>query len=503
MGKKSPNEVEFHGTSLFALLPLAIFVIFCILFFVIYKTYDMMSLCMGGFVALIIGSLFSKDWGKYWNAVVTGMASHLMNELALILLIVGMFGKLMTRGGVAEGFVWLGDKIGLSGGAFTAFTFVATCIIATATGTSIGTMFTAFPILYPSGLLLGAHPVFLAGAILSGAIFGDNVGPISDTTIASASTQAYTKREGVADIGGVVASRLKYALVAAAFAVVCFAIFGGSGNSIQAAEAEKILAQYSNPKGLIMLIPVAILLTVAFIKRNIYTACTWGLISGSVIGLASGILVPSDIMGMKDGTLCGFCIDGINNMIGTVGYLYAIAGIIGILNASGLMEKLINMLVNSKLNRTVVGTEIIMSVGLMITSVCLGSANGPAIIMWGPIANKLGISKGLHPYRRANLLDGFGSTLPVVIPVTSAFIFIAISCVQGLMDTYSFVQEISPVNLAGAALHCWFLFAVLLFAVLSGWGRKYEGSNGEMVKTPPVLTQEGFSDEMAETPSAK
>lgn len=379
--EKKKYDVEFHGTSFFALVPLLLFVVFCILFFVVFKTFDMMHLCMGGYVALIIGSLLSKNWGKYWDAVAVGMSSKIMNELALILLIVGMFGKLMTRGGVAQGFVWLGDMIGLSGGGFTAFTFVATCIIATATGTSIGTMFTAFPILYPSGLLLGANPVFLAGAILSGAIFGDNVGPISDTTIASVSTQTYTRKEGTADVAGAVASRMRYALVAALAATVCFAIFGGSGAETNAAEAEAIDA-----------------------------------------------------------------------------------------------------LINSKLNQSVVGTEIIISAGLMVSSICLGSANGPAIIMWGPIADDLGKSKKLHPYRRANLMDGFGSTLPCVIPVTSAFIFIALSCVQGLMDSYTFVQKISPVSLAGASLHCWFLFVVLVFSVLSGWGRKYEGPNGEPVK---------------------
>lgn len=136
-----------------------------------------------------------------------------------------------------------------------------------------------------------------------------------------------------------------------------------------------------------------------------------------------------------------------------------------------------------------VGTEVIISVGLMVSSICLGSANGPAIIMWGPIANDLGKSKGLHPYLRANLMDGFGSTLPAVIPVTSAFIFIALSCIQGLMDTYSFVQEVSPVSLAGASLHCWFLFVALAVAVITGWGRKYEGPNGEPVKALPAQTK--------------
>lgn len=78
-------------------------------------------------------------------------------------------------------------------------------------------------------------------------------------------------------------------------------------------------------------------------------------------------------MGMQDGTLGGFLIDGVNNMIGTVGYLYAIAGIIGILSASGLLQQVIDGLVHSKLNRSVVGTEVIISVGLMVSSICLGS----------------------------------------------------------------------------------------------------------------------------------
>jgi len=51
------------------------------------------------------------------------------------------------------------------------------------------------------------------------------------------------------------------------------------------------------------------------------------------------------------------------------------------------------------------------------------------------------------------------------------------------------VQEVSPVSLAGASLHCWFLFVVLAVAVITGWGRKYEGPNGEPVKALPAQTK--------------
>ena len=54
--------------------------------------------------------------------------------------------------------------VGMPGSIFTAFTFLAACLITTATGSSIGTLTTVFPILYPAGILLGSHPAILAGA---------------------------------------------------------------------------------------------------------------------------------------------------------------------------------------------------------------------------------------------------------------------------------------------------------------------------------------------------
>lgn len=164
--KEERSLLEFRGGKALALIPLLLFVFICIELFVVLKVFEMEGLCMGAIIALMIGSFFSKNWGQYWEAVVKGMASPMMNTLALILLVVGIFAKLMSRGGVAQGFVWLGDSLGIQGGMFVVFTFFATAVISTATGTSIGTLFSGFPILYPSGILLGADPLVLAGAIL-------------------------------------------------------------------------------------------------------------------------------------------------------------------------------------------------------------------------------------------------------------------------------------------------------------------------------------------------
>ena len=124
----------------------------------------------------------------------------------------------------------------------------------------------------------------------------------------------------------------------------------------------------------------------------------------------------------------------------------------------------------------------VLSFGAMITAICLGAANGPAIIVFGPIADKIGQAKNLHPYRRANLMDGCTASLPVIIPFTSSFIFIVIACISGLMADYPFIKQINPLHVAYATFHCIGLFIVFMYSIFTGWGREYEGPNGEVVK---------------------
>ena len=183
-----------------AFLPVCIFLFFCILYFIVLKAFEMYALAMGAFVALLISAVFTKKghYDRFWEAVYDGAKEAI--PVAVLLLIIGMFSAMIKAANISTGFVWLADKLHVGGGLFTAFTFFAVCIIASATGSSLGTMFTCFPIFYAAGILLGSNPAALAGAIVSGGIFGDNLAPISDTTIISAGTQEYTKKSGFAEI---------------------------------------------------------------------------------------------------------------------------------------------------------------------------------------------------------------------------------------------------------------------------------------------------------------
>ena len=490
-GKSSSSfPVQFKGSFLFGFVPLAIAAAGSVLFFIVLGTFALVNLAMACFVGLIIGSLFCKNMDEFWKAAVKGMASDICAILSLIILVVGIFTQMMARAGVAEGFVWLGSNLGITGGLFVGFVFIACCIISMATGTSLGTVFSGFPIFYPAGILLGADPVFLAGAILSGAIFGDHLSPISDTTIVSATTQRYKKNGESADIPGVVASRFMYAGAAALVSVILYFIFGsGIGATAEVAGAE-ILAQFSNPHGLVMLIPVVVLLVVAVRTRNIFISITIGTAVGLVVGLVTGALNTADILSVQGGVAGGFLIAGITAKVGIVVYLFGIFGIMGVMRESGLLDRILTKLASSNMAKTTAGSEWINSFGVMITAAFVGSANGPALIIYGPLADDLSRPKGIHPYRRANIIDSMVCSLPIVIPFSSLFIFVVLGTVNGLMQTYDFLQPISPFALAPAVFYPIVLFIVMAVAIVSGWGMRYETTDGKMTKDAKLAAKD-------------
>src|SRR5699024_8638932 len=118
-----------------------------------------------------------------------------------------------------EGLMWLVDNIGVSVGFFPFIIFLMCALVASASGTADGTVAAVTPIMFPLAVGVGAEPGLVVGAILSGAMFGDNIAPISDTTIASALTQE-------SDIADVVKTRLPYALIAGFFTAVLLIIAG-------------------------------------------------------------------------------------------------------------------------------------------------------------------------------------------------------------------------------------------------------------------------------------
>lgn len=457
---QNENKLTFRGGAAFSLIPVVIYVFFCVVLFIGFKAFNMEALAVGGFLALLVGGLFCTSYSDFWDSVIRGISSVTSVSVVVILLLVGMFSQLIKTCGLSGGFVWIANTIGIHGGLFVAFTFLATCIVSTATGSSIGTMFIAFPIFYPAGMILGANEMFMAGSIVSGAIFGDNLAPISDTTIASASTQQF--RDGrPADIGGVVSSRLKYSAVAGLITIVIFGIFGGMGGSYQGGAIDAA----ANPVSLIMLIPVVVMLAVSTKTRNIYEGILVGLGLGTAVGLAAGLFAFDAVFAndAANNAAVGFLIDGVNNILPTCALVISVFGIMGVLNDAGMLNLIADKILNSKMAQTDSGAELICMAGIALTTILLGGVTSASILTFGPILNKIGSAKNIHPYRRANLLDGTANSLPAIIPFMSVFVFIG-AALTGL----------SPVVVAGGTIYGFVLFAVFLAAVITGWGRRPE-----------------------------
>jgi Na+/H+ antiporter NhaC len=458
---ENKNErLQFHGGMFMSLVPVAIHVFFCVVLFIFFKAFNMEALAVGGFLALLFGGLLCKDYGKFWDSALKGIGSITSVSVVVILLLVGMFSQLIKLCGLSNGFVWLANSIGIQGGMFVAFTFIAACVVSTATGSSIGTMFIAFPIFYPAGLILGASPMWMAGCIVSGAIFGDNLAPISDTTIASASTQQF-KDGRPADIGGVVSSRLKYSLVGATIAAVVYAIFGGVGGTYQGGQIEAL----SNPVSLVMLIPVVVMLFVSTKTRNIFLGILVGLTLGTVTGIAAGLFDFSAVFAndAANNAATGFLIDGVNGILPTCALVISVFGIMGVLTDAGTLDFLADKILESKMAKTDSGAELACVAGISLTTLIFGGVTSASILTFGPILNKIGMAKNIHPYRRANVLDGIANSLPAIIPFMSVFVFIG-AALTGL----------SPVDVAIGTIYATILFFVYTIACATGWGRKYE-----------------------------
>jgi len=458
--------LDFRGDWGAALVPLIVFLAVSIWFFAVQRTFDFLALTAGALVGLLIGALLARSPERYWGAVFRGIGSTSSSTIIAILAIVGMYAQLIKDTGLADGMVWLATSLGVSGAVFLPFTFVATCLVALSTGSSIGTMFTIFPVLYTAGVALGTPEALLAGAIVSGAIFGDNLAPISDTTIISSTSQRFRNRPGVADISGVVRSRSKYALTAAGVSLVVFVIAG------IASGASSAPSPVGDPTGLIMILPVIAMLVVAIVLRSLFTAITVGLVLGIITGLLTGLLPAGGILGADaEGHATGFLVSGLAAILPTIALVFAVFGIMGVLIESGVIERVTSLLVGSRLASTPLGAETIIAVGTSAVTVAYGGVNSASMATFGPIVDELGAKVGLHPYRRANVMDCFAMGLSCVVPLLSAFVFIGAS-LTGLDPVAVFIGSVYPIVLT----------VVMIVAVATGWGRRFEGADGTPVR---------------------
>ena len=460
----APGTLELYGGRWAALVP-AIVLVAVLAWLSVAERAAVSSFWVGGFLALVVGLLLAKDKSRFADAVTRGLTSGTGAVIIMAFLFAGIFGTLMKGGGLVSGLLWVGESVGVTGGVFVGLAFLLACLFAAGTGTSVGTVLALAPVLYPTGLFLGADPVWLALAIIAGGAFGDNIAPVSDTTITSAFTQD-------AHMGAVVRSRLPLALAAAAISLVVLVTLGGGGERIPAQE----ISIDADPLGLVMLLPFAVVIGFALLRRHIIVSLTAGILTAVVLGAVTGLMPLSTLFSIpaERGESTGLIEDGISGVTAVVILVLLIMALAQVFAESGLMQAVLEKLRRSAARGVRSAELAIVGISILFT-IPLG-ANAPAILLVGPtIAKPLGESHGLSPQRRANLLDCAVCTVFYMLPWHNAVIvwFATITTVAADLDL--------PAPSIGAAFlnpYAWALLAVLLVSVATGWNR-YSGMGRE------------------------
>lgn len=453
---KAPPSVRYHGGIAGAVLPFMVFLA------------GVMAIALSGapdergfwpilILSLGLGLLLAKDRKNFCVAAIEGMSQPIVMIMITAWMLASIIGVLMSETGFVEALTWTAGQLHLGGMAFVIASFLICCIVSVSTGSSFGTILICAPLLFPAGGILGAHLATLAGAIIGGATFGDCIAPISDTTIASAVSQN-------ADIIGTVRSRLKYVIPAACVAVVFYALSAG----LRSGPAQgQVSGLEGSPRGLPMLIVPVVIIVLLLKKKHLLHGLLGGLLVGVILGLSLRLMPFSRLLALdlENFSARSFVIDGINRAVGISFFTILLMGLVSTLKASGLLDRLVEF--SSKRSRTLRHTEAWIS-GAVGAAVLLTCHSIVAILTVGEFAKETGEKVGLHRYRRANLLSLVVCTFPFILPYFIPVILMANTTASG--SAYG-IPPVSPLQTGLHNFTSWALLAVVLFSVISGFGR--------------------------------
>ncbi len=448
------RPLTFHGGLAGALLPFALFLT-GVIWLGLSGAPDERGFWPILIAALTLGILLARDRHRYAETVVEGMSKPIVLLMILAWLLAGVLGTLMNASGFVTALVWLASEAGVAGGGYAAAAFLICCLVSTSTGTSLGTIIVCAPLLYPAGGPLGADPVVLMGAILGGATFGDNISPVSDTTIASASTQG-------AAIGDVVRSRMRYALPAATAALILYSLLGGGAEVLSLGES----AAATTPSGLPMLLVPAFVIGLLLAKRHLLEGLLYGITFATLLGLALGLLSPSEIfyLDLESFGARGLIVSGLERGIGVSIFTILLMGLVAGLEATGVTDRLVALAADRA--RSPRDVEL-WSFATVSAAVLLTTHSTVALLAVGGFTRDAGRRAGIPATRRANVLDITVCTYPFLLPYCIPTILAASLTAQAVGT----MPRLSALQVGLANFHSWALLVVVLFAILTGWGR--------------------------------
>ena len=292
--------------------------------------------------------------------------------------------------------------------------FVVSAFVSLAMGTSVGTITLLTPIAVAISASSGFGAPICIGSVVGGAMFGDNLSFISDTTIAACNGQGCAMKDKFKENFGI-------ALPAALASLVVIALL-----TLGADVGEPVIGEYN----LVQIIPYILVLLGGIVGINVFIVLIIGIVSGSVIMLATGATAATDLLsGMGD---------GVNGMFETSMVAILVSAICALISEYGGFEALLQLI-----KRVFKGKKGgMLGMGLLVGAMDIATANNTvAIVMANPIAKEMGQSYGISPRKTASILDTFSCIFQGIIPY-GAQMLVAVSVAANLGCTVSAFEVI-------------------------------------------------------------
>lgn len=397
MEKKPGLSVKGEGRAS-ALLPILVFLILFIGSGVLMDDFYAMPTIVAFLIALIVAFLQnpSLDFHDKIRVCARGIGEDNVVTMCLIFLAAGGFSGAVSAAGGVTSTVNLGLSLIPSQFAVVGL-FLIGCFISVSMGTSVGTITALAPIAVGVSEATGFNIALCLAAVVSGAMFGDNLSMISDTTIAAVRTQGCEMSDKF---------KMNFLIVLPAAIVTAviyfFSTLGGA--------SEVAIGEYD----IIQVIPYILVLVGALVGINVFVVLIIGTLTSVVAGLITGTLTF--------GTMFASVGTGVTGMYDITVISITVAAISALVKEYGGIDFVLNFIHRHTKSKK----GAMLSIGALVLGVDLSTANNTiAIVLAGPIAKEISEEYGIDPRRSASLLDIFASVGQGLIPYGAQMLYAA------------------------------------------------------------------------------
>ena len=405
-----------------ALLPIGVFVILYLSLGIVFEY--VMKIPMGFYnvpvvvaflVAILVASLQTKgvSLDKKFEIMGQGVGDKNIITMLIIFMLAGIFVGVVGRNS-AESVAYF--MLSITPPKFAVvILFVISCFVSTAMGTSVGTITLIAPIAIAISEGSGFSLPLCVGTVVGGAMFGDNLSFISDTTIAACNGQGCAMKDKF---------RTNFSIVvpAAITTLILILIL-----SFKSDVTEIINKDYH----MVQIIPYLLVLISGIIGINVFITLLIGIVSGSIIMLATNAVTAADLLSNM-GT-------GASGMFETSMVAILVAALCSLIKYNGGFQALLN-----GVRRVFKGKKSgQLGIGLLVGLMDIATANNTvAIVMANPIASEMAKDFDVSPRKTASILDTFSCIFQGILPY-GAQILVALSVVNTLGYEMTAFQIIS------------------------------------------------------------